>query len=290
VRVAAERLARAAEAYRVCFEAFYKPWRQTSPPDSDRAPDIRAGLLMDRLQQLNRLLGDFLFQAAAPLDTMNEQIDALSADPDAAARHHTLIAAATRQVHRLRTAHHMFEFCASDVRSINNFRLDAALKSARGLHRRCTDRMRMIDDRLQREAYQFALQQRERRIAECRQRIEEIRREVHGQIAALLESQDQLTASLPLADSFLYGRFTAGEQKRQLERLEADAQATRQQLAQASARRISLLDPDGITVADQSASPRPVNFARRLAAGWLVTATVLLAILFGLRLAGRRHA
>ncbi|UCG16007.1 MAG: hypothetical protein JSV19_12005 [Phycisphaerales bacterium] len=287
-RLAAEKLVEAAGDYQRALTQFVGSWEREFTALRESVPDPQSAGLIETQERLSRLLGDVLFALVEPRSAMKAQVNALAAEPHNAARHHELISIATRRFHKLCSAERRFQFTASDVKTINNPRLDAAMRSARGLHGRSQARIRDIDRRLQDETYQRAVEQRRQRMADLQQEIDRLRPQADAVADLMLEAQDELTQAAPNVDAFLQRRFTADEKARRLERLRADIESTQARLKAISANRTSPVDPDAVTVVDRHVERRPVNLFERLASGWLVTATCLLLILFGQRMLGAR--
>jgi len=274
-RLAAENLMNTAKQYQRLLSDFSGAWDRELTSLRDDPTDPLVGEVIEVQSRLADLAGDLLFQTVEPLSAMKAQVDALAAEPRNAAGHYELISVSTRRFHRLRTAHHQFEFTASDVKTINNPRLDAAVRSARGLHKRSLERVRTIDERLQEEARRQAVEQRDREAADLTRRIEELRTQTDATVGVILAAQDRLVEASPKVDTHVRQQFTA----QRTNELENRIASTRRRLNELAAARSSPLDPDAVTVTDRRVDRIPVNLAQRLASGWLVTATILVAAL-----------
>ena len=282
-RLAAENLMNTAKQYQRLLSDFSGAWDRELTSLRDDPTDPLVGEVIEVQSRLADLAGDLLFQTVEPLSAMKAQTDALAAEPRNAAGHYELISVSTRRFHRLRTAHHQFEFTASDVKTINNPRLDAAVRSARGLHKRSLERVRTIDERLQEEARRQAVEQRDREAADLTRRIEALRTQTDATVGVILEAQDQLVEASPKVDTHVRLQFAA----QRTNDLENRIASTRRRLNELAAARSSPLNPDAVTVTDRRVDRIPVNLAQRLASGWLVTATVLLVALLAQRRMGK---
>jgi hypothetical protein len=289
-RLAAERLIEAAAAYQRRCEEFAQEW--TGELEKLRATEAEphTSEIIDRQDRLTKRLGDFLFATVSDLSAMQEQIDVLSSETHGAARHLELISTLTRGFRKLRTDHHQFEFAASDIKPLNNFRLDAALKSAQGLARRVSDRVRGIDQRLEEQAYQQAVQDRDRELAALDRRIEELRQLQESHVAAMLEAQDGLTDAAFRVDDYLRDQFSEEQRGERMKQQDKEITSIQAQLDTLAANRPSPVDPDAVTVLRQYVDPTPINLKQRLAYGGLVTATMLLVLMLGHRLVTGRGA
>jgi len=280
-RLAAERLVEAANEYQRLLTRFAGSWRREFIGLQDTAGRPADPAVIETQDRLARLLSDLLFETVEPLSTLKDQVDAMAADPNNAARHHELITLATRRFNTLRTAHHQFEFSASDIRALNNPRLDAALRTARALHQRTQERIRTIDQGLQAEAFRLAVEERDRQIAERQEQIDRLRPQLDQTVTAMLSAQDVLTQAVPRLESFLHQQFDAERHAKEIRRLETEIADKQSQLSILAAGRTSPVNPDVVTVLDRHVDRQPVNLLQRLASGWLVTATALVLILLG---------
>ncbi|MBN1511168.1 MAG: hypothetical protein JXB13_04070 [Phycisphaerae bacterium] len=280
-RLAAERLVEAANDYQRLITRFAGGWRREFIALQDAAGRTADPAIIETQDRLARLLSDLLFETVEPLSTLKDQVDAMAADPNNAARHHELITLATRRFNTLRAAHHQFEFSASDIRALNNPRLDAALRTARALHRRTQERIRTIDQTLQAEAYRLAVEDRDRQIAELQEQIDRLRPQLDQTVTAMLSAQDVLTQAVPRLESFLHQRFHAQRHAEEIRRLETEIADKQSQLNALAPGRTATVDSAAVTVLDRRVDRQPVNLLQRLASGWLVTATALVLILLG---------
>lgn len=283
-RLAAERLNEAAATYQRRCEEFAREWTGELEKLRAAEADPPSSAILDGHDRLTKRLGDFLFATVSDLSAMQEQVDVLSSETHDAARHLELISTLTRGFRKLRTDHHQFEFAASDIKPLNNFRLDAALKSAQGLTRRVSDRVKNIDRRLEEQAYQQAIQDRDQELAELDRRIGELRQLQESHVAAMLEAQDGLTDAALRVDDYLRNRFSADQRAQRVEQLGSEIASMEAQLDTLAANRPSPVDPAAVTVVRRHVDPTPINLKERLAYGGLVTATTLLVMLLGHRL------
>ncbi len=280
-RLAAERLVEAANEYQRLLTRFAGSWRREFIALQDAADQPADPAIIETQDRLARLLSDLLFETVEPLSALKTQVDAMSADPNNAARHHELITLATRRFSALRTAHHQFEFSASDIRALNNPRLDAALRTARALHHRTQERIRTIDQGLQADAYRLAVQERDRKIAELQEQIDRLRPQIDQTINAMLSAQDVLTQAVPRLEDFLHQQVGARWHAEEIRRLETKIADTQSLLNAMAADRTAPVHPAAVTVLNRHVDRQPVNLLQRLASGWLVTATALVLIFLG---------
>lgn len=285
-RLAAERFVEAGRAYEAVLAGFAARWNRDVDLVKANAAALDVRGMIESQARLARQLGDMLFDTVEPLSQIKEQVDAMAAEPNQAARHHELISVATRRFHRLRTAHHQFEFIASDIKAINNPRLDAALQGLKGLHRRAEQRTQAIEQKLHSETRDLAVKQREEQMADLVTEIEALRPRADAQVDELLATQDQLNGTAARVDGYLEHKFSTEERARRLEQINADIQTIQNRLDVMAASRTAPVDPTAVTVVDRYVDRTPVNLTQRLAAGWLVTATALVAILV---VQGLRH-
>ena len=285
-RLAGERFVEAGRSYEAVVAGFAARWNRDVALANADAPTPDATGMIELQARLAQQLGDMLFDAVEPLSQMKQQVDAMDLEPNQGARHHELTSMAKRRLNQLRKAHHRFEFIASDIKAINNPGLDAALRGLKALHWRAEQRTRTIDQKLQGETHDLAVEQREAEMADLTARIEKLRPLADAQVDDLLATQERLNTTAARVDGFLECRFSTDEHARRIERINADIDAVQQRLATMAAARTSPVDPGAVTVIDRSIDRTPVNLTERLAAGWLVTATALVAIFI---VQGLRH-
>lgn len=183
------------DAYSVTLAAFQNAWTTEFNSVKLLEIDPQDPVLIDLQERVRKLLGDFLFKGSKQLGDLRQQLGDAENTDSASARHHVLESTLTRGFQTVQTAHHRFEFAASMIETPENFRLDAALRSARGLHRRSREQTQFIEKRLELEAATRAKADRQRALAEAAETIEQLRVDSLRTVTELFNVQDGLLAA-----------------------------------------------------------------------------------------------
>ena len=138
------------------LDAFSRTWNEAMTGLQSLPADPLNPRLLISHEQLRTVLGDFQFYGGRLLADLRESVQSLS--ERAQAHENRACAEIKRRFHRLEADHRRLEFAASDIYPRNDFRLDAALRSAEGLSRRVSDRVRLVDAQLLQEAAKLARQ------------------------------------------------------------------------------------------------------------------------------------
>ncbi len=178
---------RPAELYQKRLGTFSSNWSQTFVRLRSQPADPHAPRLFATQVKLHDLLADFSFRAGKLVDTMRSRLQSLTQQANGAA-HHALVSQMRRIFHRFEADHRQFEFLAADVYRRSNFRLDAAIKSARGLRRRVHTTVDAIDTQLLAEATATASRLRKTEIREADRQLRETRERCRQTIDELLET------------------------------------------------------------------------------------------------------
>jgi len=129
------------DAYRQTLTKYTEVWTIEFTSLQRMEVDPASAELLDRYQRVRMLLSDFLFAASQRLSAVRAHLSVLGGQAGDNARHHVLQSNLTRAFQATQTAHHRFEFAAGGIDTPDNFRLDAALRSARGLRRRILEQI-----------------------------------------------------------------------------------------------------------------------------------------------------
>jgi hypothetical protein len=237
--------------------------------------------LVDGYVSLRKLASDFLFDASKLLTAMREQIDAVNESEVAAPRNYMFVSELTRGFGHAQTAHHRFEFAATKIDSANNFRLDAALRGARGLRSRTRDRLAAIEKALQAEALKtaketYAIDLRDAQIAvlASRRRLDEI-------VGQLLQADGSVLATIAPSEQFLGAVI-----RRELaEKAAADERGQIAQLQEIvddlSTKRKAVAAGSVVELASIETSPAPHDLRRRVELSGAAASIALVSILLG---------
>ena len=288
-RATLERATEAAADYRRRLGDLVRSWTKEFVTLQQDQPDPAAARVLDTHQRVTDLLGDFLFEASTTLTAVRDQVHSLNELSNDQARHHVLVADLTRAFHTLQAAHHQFEFAACQVRTGGNFRLAAAVKSARGLLRRTQYRLQELDRRLAERARQQARQARDDRIAELEQHCTELRALQQTGVEAIFEVQDRIDRVTSQAEDHVSATATAQAAARRADEIRTEIDQTRDSLTDLQARRKVPVRPEAVHLISRHVDSSPSNLNRRMAYGWAAAVTAFLALMLIQRLASTRR-
>ena len=269
----------AANAYAETLNAFAEAWSQEFTTLRQLDVDPLSGEVLDVYYRVLRRLNDFLFHASKQLSTLRAAVDVLSADPRDTARHHVFQSDLVRAFHTMQAAHHRFEFAVDAIETPQNFRLDAAIKSARGLHRRSQERIRGIQQRLQAQALKRAKEQRVQELATVKEVFERARAATDETVNELIALQDELNLTAKDSEAFFRTLLQAEIASARLEITHGDLDTTQQRLRELAAQRMASSNSLGVELVSCDVLGGPVNLGERLSIAGLAAVLTLLAVL-----------
>ncbi len=279
-RTSLERASTAAEEYGGALSPFVRSWTQEWGAISrDGEIDLHSAQWLEAQERLAGLLADFLYQATASLTVIGEQDQSLQAETDDQARHHVVTANLTRDFHALKAAQHDFEFAASEIQTTNNFRLAAAVRAGRGLHRRVTlleQELTIESERVTRERLE---QERQERIALLGDEVRRLAAACDEGLDALLDRQDAHIDATRWAADRAADRATAEAVAERIDDYHTEIAQATETLHELAARRYSPVRAEAIKLVSCTVDRVPANLPRRLAYGWAAATTTLLLLL-----------
>ena len=279
-RVEVERFTRTAQQYVEAQQAFCTAWEREFADLAQSEVDSYNPKVIDAQLRLRKLLADFLFDTGTQLAELRRSTQALGEGPGDQARHHVLHSDLLRSYQTAQAAHHRFEFAASAVESAGNFRLDAALRSARGLHRRSASRIRQIEETLHELAVERARLERAARLDQARQAVQQTRHATDESIDTILTLQERLNLKTDLTEDFLQTLVDAELAQARLNLTRGDLAATQEVLTQLQAQRNQAGEMRIELLRCEVIGP-PVNLTSRLSLGAGAALFTLLAVYFG---------
>jgi hypothetical protein len=288
-RAALERATEAVEEFRARLRTFSQGWTQefgALSRESTVAP--RSARILDTQERLAELFADFSYRASGNLRAIRDQARALDAESDEQARRHVLTAKLTRGLHALEAAHRQFAFTASQVRTADHFRLAAAAKAGRGLHRRILFLQQELKLQLEQITRKQLEQVREQEMNELRGRIARLTVVTDAGLDTMLAYQDDYDAAAALAGESAAGRATAAAIGERIDEYNADIRDAQARLETMAAGRRSAVRPDAVRLVSCGVQAIPSNLGLRLAYAWAATVTTLLIVL-GIRGVARRR-
>ncbi len=265
--------------YRDMLEAFADDWNHEFTTAKRLEVDPQSGEILDVYQHARRRLNDFLFDAAKRLASMRSQVQGLAEDPTDSARHHVFQSNLVRAVQTMQSAHHRFEFAAGTIETPDNFRLDTALRAARGLRRRSQDRIQAIEEKLQERAAEAAGERRMHDLTEAKRTVKEVRSATDLAVDELLALQEELNLSAKRSEAFLRVVLKAEVATARLTLTQADLNKADELLQRLVAQRTALDDRSDVELISCGAINRPVNLAKSLRLGALGAALMFLTVL-----------
>lgn len=269
----------ASRAYTEALDVFAEGWNREFTALRQLDVDPLNGEVLDVYYSVQRRLGDFLFHASKRLSTLRAAVDILSTDPRDTARHHVFQSDLVRAFQTMQAGHHRFEFALDAIEIPQNFRLDASIKSARGLRRRSQERIRGIERRLQAQALKRAKERRGRELASASELVESVRTATAQTIDGLLALQDELNPTATDSDAFFRAVVKAEIASARLEITHGDLDATEQRLRELAAGRIADSDSIGVEIVSCEVVGGPTNLGERLSFGGLGAVLTFLAVL-----------
>jgi hypothetical protein len=276
-----EALAASAQEFRAALTAFAEAWNSEFAALAQLEVDPLSGEGLDIHQHLRRRLNDYLFGVAKRLAAMRLQVQAIGADSSDTARHHVFLSNLMRAFQTVQAAHHRFEFAAGSIETPDNFRIDAALTSARGLRRRSQDRIHVIEERLQERAAERTRKRRLEDLTNAEQFIAMVRTATDKTVDDMVALQEELNLGAAQSEAFLRAVLRAEVATSRLELVRNDLGKTEDRLRELSARRTSAADAGDIEVVSYETSGRPVNLNERLRIGGIGAVLALVTVLFG---------
>ena len=279
VRAAVEGIVSETELYRQTLGAFVDAWTGEFTALQRLEVDPQSGELLEAYQRARSLLSDFLFAASQRLAALRSHVNTLGEQPSDNARHHVLQSNLTRAFQAAQSAHHRFEFAAGAIDTPDNFRLDAALRSARGLRRRTVEEMQRLEQRLQADAIEKAKQQRVQALAEAEHAVERTRATSEQTIEQLFAVQDGLIRADGLTESFLHAALQAELAGNRLQTAQADLARADGRLRELAAAREAANADIGLELVSCGVVQSDLKLAQRFRLGGIGFVVTLVAVL-----------
>ena len=267
-----ERYVIAAERYAQLQRQLSRAWDAEFEQIAGAEITPIAPRLIDAQQRVRQLVADFLFDGGQELSTLRETTEALAQGPGDDARFHVLHSDLVRRFQVVQRAHHRFEFAAGQLEVSGNFRLDTALRSARGLHRRVRARLRQIDDELETAAVARARQERLDELAQTRTELLRRREAVDHSIDAIIGLQTELNLQTDLTEEFLHDLIDVELANTRVDLMQRDLDQTQQHLRRLADQRREASEAR-VEVVSCAVIDGPLHLGTRL--GWAGGAAML---------------
>jgi hypothetical protein len=266
--------------YRDSLAGFASKWNQEFLALRASEVDPFSGDLFDLHSRLRTLLNEWLFAASGCLTEMRNRQGESSAAGGAHARYFVFQSDLIRAFQAFQTAHHRFEFAAGTLDPRQNFRLEAALDSSRGLRRRSQHQIRQLDDRLEAEALVEAKQHRAEALTQARRNVEARRSQCDRSIEELTDLQDHLNRLMGTTEQFLSDKLRLEAAQTLMGLTERDYSQMQEEI-RALAERRTTADPPRDELLSCAAAGSPNNLAQYLRTVGLATLFAALSVHFG---------
>jgi len=268
-------------AYLEELNTFRDGWSTDFADLRETSPDAYTAVVLDRHQSISRLLSDFLFASSRALSQMRSAVNGLNEGFSDLARDHVLRSNLVRAFHKIQNAHHRFEFAAGDIQSPEHFRLDAALKSARGLRRRTKVRMDQIEQELQAEALDAARRHRMGETHAAKQLLEQVRDTADESIESLVNLQENLNLNTDLSEEFQRAMLKIEVATSRFRLTQTYLDQTKSRLRDLRAKRLTPDNPTTIELDRCEVLGPAVDWSKRAQTGGLGAALTLITVLLG---------
>jgi vacuolar-type H+-ATPase subunit H len=270
--------------YDDALTSFLEQWSSAFSAVQSQEIDPLSGALPDLHLSARGALNSFLFDAEKRLTAMRGQLEPSPEGVNVDARFFVLQSDLVRGFQALQQAHHHFAFAAGGLDTRENFRLDSALNRARGLRRRTQERIRRIEEHLERQAAQLALEQFSRDREDARARLNVVREEADAAVQEMVALQDGLNLSAGMSEQFLRALVQVELAKTKVRVTQGDLFKQEEQLRKLAAEREANHPPaDQIEVVSVESSAVPLNWTVKLRAGIIAGTLTLVLLLAGQR-------
>lgn len=280
-RKQAEALVTASELYLEEIKTFSDRWHQQFAAMEKLDLDPLGAAILTDLDRMRSLLNTFLFDAGEQLTSLRTQVRSIGEDPSEDARHHVFLANLTRAFQTVPSVHHRFAFAARKIEGANNFRLDAAETSARGLYHRSQNRVEEIEERLRVEAADRERKLRIEQVNAAEQLVRDMRLETDRVVNVILAMQKELNLTADKGEAFsravLKMEMTAGR----LKHFQADLQRNRRRIQELAADRVAGAESIGVRFVGTEPVTGPKNVRERLGFGGLAAALTFATAMLG---------
>ncbi|MCO6437167.1 MAG: hypothetical protein J5J06_08775 [Phycisphaerae bacterium] len=230
----------------------------------------------------------FLFESGKRLSEVRSSMrEATESGPDVTAFHISQSDVA-RAFQVLQQEHHRLEFALVGFEPRDNFRIDSAVRSAKGLLRRCQDRIERLDDVLSKKALERARSEHTARLASAEHRVETLRGEVDAAVAELLDIQSDINVNIGAAQSYLRSSLRAQLLEEQAGTAREDLARLGSTLTQLEKERLASATGADVELLHCGVLDGPVDLPRRLQLGGIAGIAALFATLAGQWLLRRR--
>lgn len=274
--------------YRDTVSPFRDEWNRLFKSIQRQDADPLSDKFLTGYQRARGLLRQLLYDTSKSMTEMRGQIQALRTDPRNDARLHVYQSNMIRGFQTMQTSHHRFEFAASGIEIPDNFRLDAALRSAQGLWRRSQYQIAQIESQLRKKALLRARRERTAQLEVTEASLRNARVAADALLDDILSVGQQLNASAAQSEPFFKALVAAEVASARLELTETDLSEITRRLRELVRTRTQSAESD-IEVVEARVIGPPVRLKERLAMAGLAASLTLISMLAGQWWILRRH-
>lgn len=258
-------LSRRAGLYQQRLATFSREWTEAFVRLRNEPVGRDAPRLFACQQRLHDLLGDFSFHSAKLLDDMRDALNKVGERAGDPAANHMLLSETIRNFHHLESEHRRFEFVAADITLRNNFRLESAFKSARGLYRRTQDTMALVEADLEVMARRRAESQRDAALAAAKAELDGTRTGIYAAIERWIALQGDLRNIIPKTEHYVRTSESAAAAQQDFVEMERVLSERKNQLESLrQARAAAPVTPCTVALIGSSWDDWPCDLERRL--------------------------
>ena len=277
----AQELVAATSHYRDAIKAFADAWHRQFAVIEKLDVDPFSATILEEFERIRSDLNGFLYDSGQDLASLRTRVRALGEDPSEDARHHVFLSDLTRAFQTVPAIHHRFVFAARKIETANNFRLDAAVRAARGLWRRTRDRIGLIEKKLLQEATQLAKQEQIENVAAAEKLLEELQTEMDRVVDSMMSLQEDLNLNADRSEAFSRAVVRMEVAANRLKLLRADMGRTERRQRRLSADRVAAADAFTFQFLSSEPVNGPENLQERLKIGGLTAVLTFVAAMFG---------
>jgi len=239
--------------------------------------------------RLVRQVRDYRQASEEAIATLRRRVSTLTERSDDSPATHAVDVTITRRFQEILAAYRDFERVAGDLDAADNYLLNAAIESARGLWHRTEAARREVDAELEQRALRRAVEDRNERISALTAEIDRLRTELLNHVDAVMHENVEtarITGELP---EHVAAATTGAVTQHRRELLEVQIELLTDEDAELAAEAARLDVPATTNFSDAHVANLPENLTHVAGAGLLAGAFGLLAVLGFLRFAGVRQ-
>lgn len=267
------------------FRESFEPW---SVRLRGCQADPHAARILDMHQEASTMFAEFVHRSSRLLASMRDRLQTAGSQISDTARHHVLHSDLIRRLAELRRAHDRFGFAADQINPTINFKIDAPLRSARGLRKRSRAQIRRIEGALETEARERARAAHDEQIEKTKALIEETRSRLDENVATILRLQADLNLSAKTSEAFLKAVLEHQFASDLARAAREDMLEMKTRLDELRARRTEKWADVNLVAGAATVDETPVNLYARLRTGVIAALATLLTVGLVQWWAGRR--